>query len=233
MAVKHIELPGIGPVTLQKRRGNRSLRISITSTGIVKVSLPPWAPYRLAGEFALARREWILKHRPALKIIGHETQVGKAHHLVFQISPHLKAPRTQIKDNLVIISYPSGLSPDSPKVQQLAAKAAVRALKAEAQQLLPDRLNLLARKYGFSYRDVIIKRLASRWGSCDRDGNITLNCYLMQLPWDLIDYVLLHELTHTRIMAHGPRFWAELGQYVSDLPSTRKEIRTRRPVLNL
>lgn len=233
MTVKHIELPNIGKVTLQKRRGNRSLRISISSRGIVKITLPPWAPYKLAVEFAFSKRDWIIKNRPDIAPIVHQTRVGKAHHLVFVPTLHLQIPRTQVKGNQVIVSLPPGVLHTDPKIQQLANTAAVRALKAEAGQLLPPRLEQLAQQYGFSYKSVVIKRLSSRWGSCDRQMNIALNCYLMQLPWHLIDYVLIHELTHTRVMAHGPKFWAELGQYVPNLQAVRKEIRASRPALNI
>ncbi len=233
MAVKHVELPGIGTVTLQKRRGSRNLRISISPSGLVKVSLPPWAPYKMASEYAWSKREWILKNRPTLQLIADNTRVGKAHQIIFLTNSRLQRPNTRVRGNEIIISLPPAIATTDSKAQELAVKAAVKVLKIEAQQLLPGRLRQLAQDHGFSYKSVIIKRLSSRWGSCDRQGNITLNCYLMQLPWYLIDYVLLHELTHTRIMAHGPKFWAELGKYIPSLPAIRKEIRLNRPLLNL
>lgn len=233
MAVKHVEIPGVGPVTLQKRRGNRSLRVSISSIGIVKVTLPPWAPYRLAFEFAMSKRDWITKHRPIVQPINHKTPVGKAHHLVFIRNPNLSRPHSRIKDNEVIVSLPPSMAHTDLKAQALATRAAVRALKTEAEKLLPSRLEQLANKHGFSYTSVTIKRLSTRWGSCDAQNNITLNCYLMQLPWHLIDYVLIHELMHTRIMAHGQKFWTELNQYIPNLQVIRKEIRASRPLLNI
>ncbi|HET8992036.1 MAG TPA: M48 family metallopeptidase, partial [Candidatus Saccharimonadales bacterium] len=62
-------------------------------------------------------------------------------------------------------------------------------------------------------------------GSCDQSKNITLNLYLMQLPWHLIDYVLLHELTHTVVFKHGPDFWAEMDKYLPDSKSLRSEMK--------
>ncbi|MBI3624212.1 DUF45 domain-containing protein [Candidatus Saccharibacteria bacterium] len=222
MAIKYVDLPEIGAVTLQKRRGNRSLRISIAATGVVKVSLPPWAPYRLAIEFAKAKRAWILKHRREPQLLSEGQRIGKAHRLVFVHKPSLRSVRTQLKDNLVIVALPQDLSPISPTAQRLIHQ----------HQLLPSRLHDLAAVHGFTYQAVSIKRLLSRWGSCDQRGNITLNCYLMQLPWHLIDYVLLHELIHTRVMAHGDRFWSELERFVPNLSSIRKEMRASKPMLN-
>jgi predicted metal-dependent hydrolase len=53
----------------------------------------------------------------------------------------------------------------------------------------------------------------------------------MQLPWHLIDYVLLHELTHTKVMRHGAPFWEELERHAPTAKLLRKEINTHRPLL--
>jgi len=78
---------------------------------------------------------------------------------------------------------------------------------------------------------VRIKRLSSRWGSCDSHQNIVLNLYLMQLPWECIDYVLLHELTHTQILRHGAPFWDAMGKLLPNLAAIRKQMRGYHPVL--
>lgn len=51
-----------------------------------------------------------------------------------------------------------------------------------------------------------------RWGSCTSKRNINLSLYLMMLPEHLINYVILHELTHTIELNHGQRFWQILDQ---------------------
>jgi predicted metal-dependent hydrolase len=232
MAIKRIELADIGTVTLQKRRGNRSMRISINARGAIKITLPPWAPFRLAEDYARSKEAWIRKHRPTPQVISDKVRVGKAHFLTFQINPNLTSPRGTVSANQIKISLPTGVSPTSNTAQSAAERAATRVLKLEASRLLPPRLAQLASYHNFYYASVTIKRLSSRWGSCDSHGHITLNCYLMQLPWQLIDYVLLHELTHTRIMAHGEPFWTELGRYVPNLTDVRKQMRNTRPLLN-
>lgn len=92
-------------------------------------------------------------------------------------------------------------------VQDLLRNAIIRALKKSAQSYLPPLLDELATHYGFKYKRVKITGSKSRWGSCSAIGSINLSCYLMLLPPHLMDYVLLHELTHTREMNHGPKFW--------------------------
>lgn len=85
-----------------------------------------------------------------------------------------------------------------------------------ARRTLVDRLAELARRNGFSYNRVSIRRQKTRWGSCSSRNNISLNMSLVLLPLELMDYVILHELLHTRIRNHSRRFWAELDTLVGD-----------------
>ena len=111
-------------------------------------------------------------------------------------------------------------------VQELLRNAIVRALKKAAQAYLPPLLSELAEHYGFKYKKVKITGSKSCWGSCSATGSINLSCYLMLLPPHLMDYVLLHELTHTREMNHGPKFWEILDDLTEGRAKTlRAELR--------
>lgn len=107
----------------------------------------------------------------------------------------------------VTICCPPDIDLSQKDVQGLLRNAIVRALKKRAQNYLPPLLEELANRYDFKYKRVKITGSKSRWGSCSAIGSINLSCYLMLLPTHLMDYVLLHELTHTREMNHGPKFW--------------------------
>ncbi|MFH1651207.1 MAG: YgjP-like metallopeptidase domain-containing protein [Chloroflexota bacterium] len=96
---------------------------------------------------------------------------------------------------------------------------------AEARKQLTSRLSRLAAEHGFTFNRVSIRRQRTRWGSCSRSGNISLNIKLTLLPEDLVDYVLLHELVHTRIPDHSKRFWAELERHVGNCKAKASRIR--------
>jgi predicted metal-dependent hydrolase len=88
--------------------------------------------------------------------------------------------------------------------------------KTEARKKIISRLHQLAKKYGFSYNRVSVRNQRTRWGSCSGKGNISLNMKLVVLPRELFDYVILHELVHTRIHNHSQKFWKELDKYVEN-----------------
>lgn len=81
-------------------------------------------------------------------------------------------------------------------------------LKSTAKSILPEWLTKISLETGLSFADVQVRFNMTRWGSCTNKKKINLSCKLLFLPPILVRHVLLHELCHTRIMNHGPKFWA-------------------------
>ncbi|MGL5318827.1 MAG: M48 family metallopeptidase [Bacteroidales bacterium] len=92
-------------------------------------------------------------------------------------------------------------------VQKVLHNSICRLLRHEAKKYLPKRLLELASKHQFEVTGVTINSSRTRWGSCSSARKINLSLYMMLLPDHLIDYILLHELCHTREMNHSTRFW--------------------------
>ena len=83
-----------------------------------------------------------------------------------------------------------------------------------ARKILCRRIGELAQLHNFVYNRVSIRKQKTRWGSCSSKNNINLNMNLLHLPSELMDYVLLHELVHTRVKDHSKDFWDELNTIV-------------------
>jgi predicted metal-dependent hydrolase len=122
--------------------------------------------------------------------------------------------RVQTTKEQLRIFDPEGLDLRSAKVQMVIREIIIDRLRREAIDDLPARTARLAAAHGFSYTGVTIKRLRSRWGSCSSTNHLNLNLYLMRLPEDLRDYVILHELAHTVHKNHGAGFWQCLDRLV-------------------
>lgn len=230
MAFRQQHIEGVGEVSIYKRRGVKHVRLTVASDGKVRVTIPYWAPYNVGADFVQQRAKWISQQLPIKELLTNGMRIGKAHRLIFMESLNVKT-RSKVNANQVIVTLARGVSYDTDTAQAAATKAAVRVLKKEAATLLMQRLDYLAKKYSFNYTKLDIKQMKGRWGSCNSKQEIVLNCYLMQLPWKYIDYVLLHELTHTQHMAHDHAFWSKLESVFPDSKKTRKELRTYRPIL--
>jgi len=76
---------------------------------------------------------------------------------------------------------------------------------------LPARVRELAAQHSVPVRRVTVRNQRSRWGSCSRRGTISLNWRLVQVPYEVRDYIIVHELMHLREMNHSSRFWAHVA----------------------
>lgn len=231
MPHKEFDVNGIGKVRIFKRRGNRSLRLSVAADGI-RVTMPTWAPYQAGVAFTVARRAWIMaQQRPEVTALRSGQKIGKLHYLVLRHSPTANGVKTLVRTHDILITYGRGLEAGDSDVQQAARAACWRALRKESELLIGRRLRQLADAHGFSYASISIKRMKSRWGSCDQHQNLVFNLFLVQLPWEYIDYVIMHELTHTRVLHHGPMFWSELERVLPGSRKLRRQMKQYQPAL--
>jgi predicted metal-dependent hydrolase len=101
------------------------------------------------------------------------------------------------------------------------------ALRRRAEAELPPRLRQLAAQHAVDgLTRVSIRNQRTRWGSCGRDGHISLNWRLVLMPPDVSDYVLIHELMHLRRMDHSPAYWAHVAAACPDYQRARQWLRT-------
>ncbi len=229
MAQKTVDIPGIGEVVLSKRRGARNMRLSVNGAGKVRVGMPTWTPYSAGIVFAKKRADWIQKQLSTHfdDLLNEGDLIGKAHRLHFIVDPNVKTLSAKIGMSEIIVTSAYAFS--NQTVQAKALQTCEKALKTEAEHLLPQRLELLASRHNYTYKQVGVRKLISRWGSCSSTKVITLSYYLVQLPWELIDYVLLHELTHTKHLNHGKGFWDDFEKALPNAKALRKEIKLYKP----
>jgi len=101
----------------------------------------------------------------------------------------------------------------------------IEQLRKLAKQYLPQRTAELARQWGFTFKGVKVQPSRTRWGSCSTSCSINFSLYLVTVPSHLIDYVILHELCHTKHHDHSAAFWAEMNRVTDNKAwALRKEL---------
>lgn len=110
-----------------------------------------------------------------------------------------------------------------PRKGSRAYKEAV----ASARELVRARLEYFGALHNFSYGTISIRNQKTRWGSCSAKNNLSFNYRIAFLPQELADYIVVHELCHTKEHNHGERFWAQVERILPNHRLLRKEIRTR------
>ncbi len=110
--------------------------------------------------------------------------------------------------------------------RQLAIKRVIKHfVMVEAKNILPKKATALAQKYNFIFSSIKINSARTRWGSCGAKKQISLSANLMFLPDEIIDYVIVHELCHTRQMNHGKNFYAEMQKIYPNHKDIDRELK--------
>lgn len=156
-----------------------------------------------------------------------DQQIGKSHSLVIQSGQGQPSITTQ--GTKILVNLPAGSDIRDASTQSSIRSHILKALRKEAKSYLPRRLSYLAEQHGFSYNTTKLTHASSRWGSCSSSGTISMNISLMRLPFELIDYVLIHELCHTRHMNHSDEFWGLVARFDPEFEQHRRELKKHTP----
>ena len=98
-------------------------------------------------------------------------------------------------------------------------------LMRQAKRIFIERLNHFAPQLGVQWHKLSLSSAGTRWGSASADGSIRLNWRLVHFRQSVIDYVVVHELSHLRVMDHSPRFWETVKSVVPDYRELRGQLR--------
>jgi predicted metal-dependent hydrolase len=98
-------------------------------------------------------------------------------------------------------------------------------LMQQARLVFTERLNHFAPLLGVQWHRLGLSSAASRWGSAKADGTIRLNWRLLHFSAPVLDYVVVHELSHLRAMDHSPRFWATVQSIIPDYAALRRQLK--------
>lgn len=229
--LKPIQIDDVGAIALCRSRRARRLTLRLKADGAVSLTIPWHFSLPAALAFLDANRNWIIRKRKTLeqrkpRLVAYDgtKPISTRAHYLRLVPGQSEQIGVSIQNGQIIVKYPACQKITTPEVQTAIAGGLTEAYRIEAKQYLPHRVQELARQFGFQYQRVTIKNLKSCWGSCSRVNNINLNLHLIRLPDELIDYVILHELTHTRIHNHSPQFWQVLENILPKARSYRKQL---------
>ena len=208
-------------INYKKHCFSKNIKISLKQDNTILVTMPVYCPYKAAREFLLSNFEKIKGFKKEENFLSKDLKT-KFETLKIIESDTLKV---ETKKNIVYFYYPNDVDFNSEIVQDKLKEAYLKALKIEAKNYLPDRLNYLAKKYAFSYRKVSLRNQKTRFGSCSYFNDISLNINLMRYDFDCIDYVIIHELCHTRVKNHSEKFWIEVGNLIPNYKAIKRKLK--------
>jgi predicted metal-dependent hydrolase len=233
MPAKILHIKPIGNVTFLQNSRSRNIRLSVKPNKRIVVTYPLYVTFKEAVRFTEQHTEWVTRQQQKFQThtfrFSENTVIQTRFHSITFRRHHGSFSLKQIKEQIEIL-IPEQKQLDDPDLCKQILKILTEIYRWEAKKFLPPRLLELAVKHGFTFKKITIRNNTTNWGSCSGQNNISLNLHLMKLPDHLVDYILLHELVHTKIKNHGPKFKEMLDSVTGNQAGKlRTEIRKYSP----
>jgi len=224
-----------------KRSQRRTIGLSVGPEGL-SVRAPRWTPVaeveallhdkaawvldklqrarERAGELAQAKTTWA--NGAELEFLGQRVRLRlDPTHGFVQVGAVLEPPASDAQERVATLRL--GLAQNASEAQ--IRDAAQAWLMRQAKRVFAERLDHFAPQLGVRYTRLRLSSASTRWGSASADGTIRLNWRLIHLKMEMVDYVVVHELSHLRHMDHSPQFWDVVAGVLPDHKQRRQALR--------
>jgi predicted metal-dependent hydrolase len=116
------------------------------------------------------------------------------------------------------------INPDVEDKQEAILIALEEFYKAKAYEKIMQRINKHIKNTGFEPKEIKVRKLEKRWGSCTKDNTVIYNYEIAKLPFSLMDYVIIHELCHIKAKDHSKEFWNIVGKFVPNYKELEEKL---------
>jgi predicted metal-dependent hydrolase len=202
--------------TFLPKEGLKSHYISVQKdAGVVLKGSP--VPLEKEQALILKKARWILDKLELVESIGYDEIVtgarvqylGRRYYVEVFINNDLDAISIDFTESKFKVSLPTVLNN-----QEELKQAFESFFREKAIEKITPRIKRWSKETGLAFNELKVRKLEKRWGSCTPSNNILINIDAIKLPFSLIDYLIVHELVHTKIKNHSKEFWAELSKHI-------------------
>lgn len=210
--------------TIKQSYRTRSIRLEIRQeTGLTVVVPRKYTPKQVE-DILVQKSRWILRHLQGGKPLqmplfkpapGHGDRLpylGKTIEIAVTAGAG-KGAAACLTEGRLLIPLAGGTN---------TAPILEKWFRAQARLVFTQKADTFKVSMGLSYKNILIRGQRTRWGSCSPTGNITLNWKLLMAPVEIVDYVIIHELSHRKYMNHSSRFWQFVERYCPRWKEHRK-----------
>ena len=179
-------------------------------------------------QFVIKKSAWILKNLRTYKAKALEAKIeigsrlyylGKSYYVEICKDADKKKIEVEFIHSKFIIKTPS-------KYTQVALQQSIENFyKQKAIEKITPIAKRSAKTMNVSPQHISFRKAEKRWGSCSPTNRISFNYHLMKIPTSLIEYVVVHELSHIVHKNHSKEFWGVVGRYMSDYKIKEEKIK--------
>lgn len=168
-------------------------------------------------QLILKKAKWILDKLDLVRAVkdtdivtgARMPYLGRKYYVQLYINEALEDITLQFNQSKFKVFLPTALNK-----QDTLLKSFELFYQKKAIEKISPRVRKWSKKISLPYNKLKFMKLEKRWGSCTPSNNIIINTEAIKLPFSLIDYLIVHELVHTKVKNHSKVFWAELSKYM-------------------
>jgi len=212
--------------SLRVSRQARHARLRIMPFGGLEVVIPRRFPRHRVAPLVAEHAEWIREQLARQARLRESIRLPSVLTLAFDGSTtpiRYRGAGAPLQADLFEVPAAQSIAVSSCD-QRGAIRELRRWIRKRARQLLPPLLERVSRQTGLRYNRISIRSQKTRWGSCSSRANISLNDQLLFLPADEVEYLMIHELCHTRHLDHSPAYWALVESHCPDYRRHEKRL---------
>jgi len=200
------------PILYKRNARAKSYLIYVRRDGTLRVTIPKYGTKSQAYQFVQEKESWIQRQHDKIHAPGWKPSEWAPGTKVWFEGTQLPITSSQRADQIWIsigpLEFPARTTEEDlrPIVEEQ--------LRGYATKVLPVRTQELADLHELSPTAVTVRNQSTRWGSCSEAGRISLNWRLIQVPQEVRDYVILHELMHMQELNHSKNFYKKHDRWL-------------------
>jgi len=208
------------------RSHRKSIALMIEHNGDFIVRAPLRVDEASIFNFINKKSEWIIKKRIEQlqnqpKTINLNTEdtisiLGKEY-----LIKVCKTKRTKVAENIIYLPI------SNPKEKLISY------LKKLAKTVISKNIKDICNKYNFTYTSISINSAKTRWGSCSGSNKLHFTYKLILCPIEVLEYIIIHELCHTKVKNHSQKFWHLVESYCPDYRNCEKWLKQNRAIVDI
>ena len=195
------------PSTIQRKPKRKTLDLVVTPDAKLIVRAPVETSVETIERCIERKRKWINEKLALVKSISEK-------HSAIEVRDGVSVPYLG-EDYIISIMNVPEINVDKKTIQIPAGQANQKTLldwlQLQAERLIFERVNFYAKQIGAQYKDFQVTDARARWGSCGRSGTLNFSWRLIMCPLSVIDYVVVHELSHLQYKGHTTAFWLRVS----------------------
>ncbi len=208
------------PYQIRFSKKAKYLQLRINHSNGLELVIPKRYSLNDGEKFLNEKKDWVKKY--AGKIKKSETDffyLGEKIKILLNYDLFVNRPQIKFENKILQAKLPSDSNYSLMEIYLVF-------LKKHAKKYFIARTNFLANKFDFKINKISIRGQKTRWGSCTSSGKLSFNLKLLRFRKEVIDYVIIHELCHTKEMNHSKKFWTHVKDYCPEYKSLRKELKS-------